>query len=115
MHMPANQQPVFRVPTTGFERRSLSPVAHGGGSVDFVANILPPLQSSGMFPPHREGVEETLVVAVGRLCLHLGDAQYDLDAGDAIYYRAQFPHRFDNPSDQETALFYIVINNAGTD
>ena len=111
--MPADQQPVFRVPTTGFERRSLSPVAHGGGSVDFVANILPPLQSSGTFPPHREGVEETLVVAVGRLSLYLGDTRYDLDTGDAIYYQAQFPHRFDNPSDEETALFYIVVNNDG--
>lgn len=111
MFMPANEQPVFRVPTTGFERRSLSPVAHGNGSVDFVANILPPLQSSGTFPPHHEPVDETLVVAAGRLQLHLGTDQYDLGTGDAIYYRAHLSHRFDNPSDRETALFYIVVNN----
>ncbi|QCI69322.1 helix-turn-helix domain-containing protein [Phreatobacter stygius] len=110
---PLGEQPVFRVPTTGFERRSLSPLAHNGGSVDFVANTLPPLQSSGTFPPHRPGVEETLVVASGRLRLHLADTQYDLAAGDAVFYRAQVPHRFDNPSDQDTAVFYIVVNNAG--
>ncbi|QIE55656.1 helix-turn-helix domain-containing protein [Pikeienuella piscinae] len=112
MFMPAREQPVFRVPTTGFERRSLSPVAHGNGSVDFVANILPPLQSSGTFPPHHDAVEETLVVAVGRLRLHLGAAQYDIDTNDAIYYRAHLSHRFDNPSESETALFYIMVNNA---
>ena len=115
MTLPAAEQPVFRVPVTGFERRSLSPVAHGGAGVDFVANTLPPLQSSGTFPPHREGVEETLVVAVGRLHLHLGETRYDLEAGDAIFYRAQVSHRFDNPSDQETALFYIVVNNNAAD
>jgi len=107
------EQPVFRVPTTGFERRSLSPLAANGGSTDFVVNVLPPLQSSGTFPPHRPGVEETLVVASGRLRLHLGAAQHDLGTGDAIFYRAQVPHRFDNPSDREPAVFYIVINNAG--
>jgi transcriptional regulator with XRE-family HTH domain len=108
------EQPVFRVPTTGFERRSLSPLAANGGSTDFVVNYLPPLQSSGTFPPHRPGVEETLVVSSGRLRLHLGGAQHDLGTGDAIFYRAQVPHRFDNPSDREPAVFYIVINNAAS-
>jgi transcriptional regulator with XRE-family HTH domain len=108
------EQPVFRVPTTGFERRSLSPLALNGGGTDFVVNFLPPSQSSGTFPPHRPGVEETLVVASGRLRLHLADVHYDLAAGDAIFYRAQVAHRFDNPSDREPAVFYIVINNAGS-
>lgn len=106
-------QPVFRVPTTGFERRSLSPVSMQGAGVDFVVNVLPPLQSSGTFPPHRTGVEETLAVAAGQLTLHLGSSTYELAAGDAIFYRAQVPHRFDNPSDKETALFFIVVNNVG--
>lgn len=115
MLMPANEQPVFHVPKTGFERRSLSPVARGNGSVDFVANLLPPLQSSGEFPPHRESVEETLVVAAGRLTLHLGTEKYELGTGDAIFYRAHVSHRFDNPSAEETALFYILVNNPAAD
>lgn len=109
--IPYGDQPVFRVPTTGFERRSLSPATHGGTGVDLVVNVLPPSQSSGTFPPHRVGVEETLTVAAGRLRLHLGDAHYDLATGDAIFYRGQVPHRFDNPSDREPAVFYIAINN----
>jgi XRE family transcriptional regulator, regulator of sulfur utilization len=107
-------QPVFRVPTTGFERRSLSPVA-GGSGVDLVANLLPAGQSSGMFPPHRPGVEETLVVASGRLRLRLGEARYELRAGDSIFYRAHVAHRFDNPSADEPAVFYIVVNAVGAE
>jgi transcriptional regulator with XRE-family HTH domain len=113
--LPREDQPVFRVPTTGFERRSLSPVAHNGGAVDFCVNVLPPGQSSGIFPPHHVGVEERLVVASGLLRLHLGDAIYELRAGDSVFYRAHVSHRFDNPSDRESAIFYIVINNAGRD
>jgi transcriptional regulator with XRE-family HTH domain len=111
--LPREDQPIFRVPTTGFERRSLSPVTHNGGTVDFCINALPPGQSSGTFPPHHAGVEETLVVASGHLRLHLGDTVYELCAGDSVFYRAHVSHRFDNPSDQEPSIFYIVINNPG--
>jgi transcriptional regulator with XRE-family HTH domain len=113
MVLPRDQQPVFRVPVSGFERRSLSPVSQNGGAVDFVVNHLPPLQSSGTFPPHRFGVEEMLTVAAGRLRLNLADEHYDLAAGDAVLYRAHVPHRFDNPSEQDPAIFYIVVNNTG--
>jgi transcriptional regulator with XRE-family HTH domain len=110
--LPRSDQPVFVVPTTGFERRSLSPLVPQGGAVDFVANFLPPGQSSGSFPAHRPGVEEILVVASGRLRLRLAEKRYDLAAGDSIYFRANVPHQFDNPSSTEPVLFYIVVNNA---
>lgn len=107
-----DQHPVFRVPRSGFERKSLSPTSETGG-VDLALNILPPGQSSGVFPQHRPGVEETLFVASGRLVLWLGDTAYQLDEGDSIYYRAQVAHRFDNPSATREARFFIVINNSG--
>lgn len=102
-------QPVFRVAKTGFERRSLSPVGKGR-TVDLVVNILPPGKSSGEFPPHKSGVEETLAVSAGRLRLILGGRKFTLRAGDSIFYRADVGHRFDNPSVTETAVFYIVID-----
>lgn len=110
--VPRQEQPVFRVPTTGFERRSLSPVLARSSNVDFVANTLPPRQSSGTFPPHRSGVEETLTVVSGKLRVHLGESIHELGVGDAIFYRANVSHRFDNPSDAEPAVFLIVVNNA---
>ena len=48
--MRAKDQPVFRVATSGFERRSLSPVG-GSRAVDLVVNILPPSQSSKNVSP----------------------------------------------------------------
>lgn len=105
-----DEHPVFRVPKTGFERRSLSPTSEAG-NVDFALNILPPGRSSGEFPPHRHGVEETLFIASGKIILWYGDTAYELGEGDSIYYRAQVPHRFDNPSADEEARFFVVVNN----
>ncbi|TQM42970.1 helix-turn-helix domain-containing protein [Pseudonocardia cypriaca] len=105
--LPAAEQPVFRVPGTGFERRSLAPRI--AGAVDLAVNHLPPGQSSDTFPAHRPGVQEVLTVAAGRLHLVLDDDRYELGHGDSIYFRADHAHRFDNPSDTEAAVFYIVV------
>jgi len=107
----ADEQPIFSVPKTGFERRSLSPLGRAG-SVDMVVNRLPPGQSSGPFPPHRPGTEETLVVASGQLQLFLENQCFNLNEGDSIFYRAHVEHRFDNPSPTQSTTFYIAINNA---
>lgn len=108
--MRRRRQPVFRVAATGFERRSLSPTGKGR-TVDLVVNTLPPGQTSGLFPAHRPGVEETLVVSSGRLRLFLDGDRFDLNAGDSVFYRANVGHRFENPSSTEEAAFYIVIDS----
>lgn len=106
----AEEQPIFRAPKTGFERRSLSPTGESE-TVDIVLNTLPPKQSSGYFPPHRPGVEETLIVASGEVWLYIDEEKYELKQDDVIFYRAQRKHRFDNPSSSKVARFYIVIDN----
>lgn len=103
------QQAAFRDPDSGFERRSLSPVGKGKG-VDLVVNVLPPGRTSGTFPAHAPGVEETLAVGSGRLWLFLGGRKIALQAGDAVFYRADVGHRFENPSRTEPAVFYIAID-----
>lgn len=104
-------QAVFQDPATGFERRSLSPIARGKG-VDLVANVLPPGRSSGTFPAHAAGVEETLTVSSGRLRLVLGRRAVELEAGDACFYPANVGHRFENPSSTQAAVFYIVVDGS---
>ena len=104
------KQAVFRVPDSGFERRSLSPVSKGRG-IDFVVNMLPPRRTSGTFPAHAAGVEETLAVSSGRLWLFLDDRKIALKAGDSVFYRANVGHRFENPSSTRAAVFYIVIDS----
>ena len=105
------EQAVFRDPASGFERRSLSPVSRGR-TVDFVVNRLPPRHTSGVFPPHRPGIEETLCVSAGRLLLFLGGRRMELKTGDSVFYRADVGHRFENPSTTEAAVFFIVIDNS---
>lgn len=106
-----HRQAVFHDPDSGFERRSLSPVGKGKG-VDLVVNVLPPGRSSGTFPAHAMGVEETLAVSTGRLRLVLGERTVALKAGDSCFYPANVRHRFENPSSTQAAVFYIVIDSS---
>lgn len=104
------KQAVFRDPDSGFERRSLSPIGKGRG-IDLVVNTLPPGRTSGAFPAHAMGVEETLAVSSGRLWLFLDGRKIILKAGDSVFYRANVGHRFENPSLTHAAVFYIVIDS----
>lgn len=97
---------VMRDPETGFERQAISP---GAGGVEFVYNVIPAGSTSGEFPPHRRGVEEHIVVERGRLRAVLGGEEHLLEKGDAVYFEADAPHRFDNAGEDECA-YYLVID-----
>jgi transcriptional regulator with XRE-family HTH domain len=99
-------QPTFRT-DAGFERRSLA--SHHG--VDLASNVLPPGATSGTFPAHPPGTRELLTVARGRLDLHLADRKHELAEGDAISFRGDRDHRFDNPSPAEETTFYLAVVN----
>jgi len=61
---------------------------------------------------HAEGTYENLVIHAGRLRLTVGDAEpIDLRAGDAIYFRADVPHTYENPATRD-ALMYLVMTYA---
>ncbi|MGH3086075.1 MAG: helix-turn-helix domain-containing protein [Rubrobacteraceae bacterium] len=107
-----NRQMVMRDPVTGFERRLLSP-SFGGRGVEFIKNVVPEGESSGNFPPHREGVEEYIVVERGRLKAVLGGEEYLLEKGDALYFEADVVHRFDNAGEGECG-YYLVIDSKGS-
>ncbi len=102
-------QPTFRDPETGFERRSLSPLLPSRG-VDFVVNTLPPGQSAGPFEPHHRGVDEYLVVTQGKLKLRLGNGTHILNQGDSIVFSGDVEHHFQNLSDGP-CIYYIVIDS----
>jgi transcriptional regulator with XRE-family HTH domain len=103
---------IMRDPETGFERQLLSP-AFGRGGIEFIRNVVPEGSSSGEFPPHRRGVEEYVVVESGRLRAVLGGEDYLLEEGDALYFEADIPHRFDNAGEVECA-YYLVIDSKAT-
>ena len=110
--VPREKRPVLRDPETGFERQSLSPTFAGRG-VEFLRNVVPEGSTSGDFPPHRKGAEEHLVVESGELEATLGDETYLLREGDALFFEADVPHRFDSVGRGECS-YYLVINSGGT-
>jgi len=102
----AGAQPVFVDAETGFERRSLSPVAEGRG-VDVAMNRLPPFGLSGVFVAHSPLVEEHVVALKGRLRVRLDTRHYDLAPGDALYFRADVSHQFENLG--RAACEYLIV------
>lgn len=107
--VPADRQPSFHEPGTGFERRSLSPLYRGRG-VDLALNILPAGSRTGPFPSHRPGVEEHLYVQSGTVRIHAGSDTWDLRPGDYLFYPADCDHVFENTGDTE-AVFLVVIDS----
>jgi transcriptional regulator with XRE-family HTH domain len=110
--VPRERRMIMRDPETGFERQLLSPNFAGLG-VEFIRNKIPKGSTSGDFPPHRRGVEEHVVVERGTLRAVLGGKEYLLKEGDALYFEADVPHRFDNAGDGECS-YYLVISSRGT-
>ncbi|MFY7961834.1 MAG: helix-turn-helix domain-containing protein [Elsteraceae bacterium] len=105
------EQPVYRDPETGFERRSLSPL-FPDRRVDFARNFLPP-GAAAIFPPHRRGVEEYLYVVSGSLIVVVDGARHAVGPGSSLYYPGHVAHEFRNESDAPT-VFFVVIDSAAT-
>lgn len=102
------QQTVLVDPSTGFSRRCLSPILPGRG-LDFVMAELPPRSDTGPLVAHSMAVEEYIYVLSGSLVVTIGETRTELSATDAIYYRADAPHRFENVG-RSTCQYLIVIN-----
>lgn len=106
--VPKDRRMVFRDPETGFERQLLSP-SFESRTIEFVRHVIPQGASSGVLPPYRKGTEKHIVVEKGRLVVTIGDEDYHLSAGDAMYFEADTPHRFTNGG-RGTCSYYLVIS-----
>jgi transcriptional regulator with XRE-family HTH domain len=61
---------------------------------------------------HPEGTYENIVVHAGRLRITVGDAEpTELRAGDALFFRADVPHTYENPGTRDS-LMYLVMTYA---
>jgi transcriptional regulator with XRE-family HTH domain len=110
--VPRERRMIMRNPETGFERQLLSPSFSGRG-IEFIRNVMPEGSSSGEFPPHRRGVEEYIVVENGRLRALLGREAYLMEEGDALYFEADIPHRFDNAGKGECSYYLVIDSKVG--
>jgi hypothetical protein len=93
---------VMRDPETEFERQLLSP-SFGGHGVEFRRNVVP----GDLPPPHRRGLPSTWSWRGGRLWALLGSDEYFLEEGDALYFEADVPYRFENAGEGERR-YYLV-------
>ena len=79
----------------GADERRLFP-AFGSSAVDIVQVVMPAGSSSGDLAPHLTLMEHYLLIEQGAVRVTMGDETYDLEEGDALYFVADAPHRFDN-------------------
>lgn len=57
---------------------------------------------------HPAGTTENLVVASGALGLRVDGESFQLRARDAVYFEADVPHEYHNPTDGETVLYLVM-------
>lgn len=57
---------------------------------------------------HPAGTTENLVVASGALGLRVDGESFQLQARDAVYFEADVPHEYHNPTDRETVLYLVM-------
>lgn len=58
--------------------------------------------------PHPDGTHEIITVVEGRLDLTVGDVRHELAAGDAIRFRADTAHEYENPGDG-ISMFNMIV------
>jgi len=92
-----------------FASRALFPLG-GTRSAEFYELRLEPgaVEES---EPHRPGTSENIAVNAGSLAVVVGDAEHVLEAGDAILFTADLPHRYEARGD-ETVVAYLVMTYA---
>ncbi|OMH33797.1 XRE family transcriptional regulator [Motiliproteus sp. MSK22-1] len=102
-------QAVFDDQKIGFTRRALSPVFPNRG-IDIVHNILQPGGKTGVFPAHKRGIHEYLVVLEGTLVAELGDKVVTVDKGDCLFFDAHVEHQLINEA--STPVIWILVVDA---
>lgn len=102
----AGDTPPLRSADGRTESRLLSPGGSSGDNEVYELKLLP--KAVHRSDPHAQGTAETLVVLTGALELGVGDAKYELGAGDSVYFRADVPHYYANRSSREARCLDVI-------
>jgi transcriptional regulator with XRE-family HTH domain len=102
-------QSVIVDPNREWERRLLSP-AFGGTRLEMLYATVKPKAKMGSFPPHLQGTEEYIVVLRGELRISINGTEYQLRAGDSLFFEADKHHALENPA-KRPAEYLIVIKH----
>jgi len=75
--------------------------------IELLSCVFPPGSKSGDQPYTHQGEEAGIVIS-GVLRLWIDDEEVILNEGDSFAFESDKPHRYDNPSDQETVVIWAI-------
>jgi transcriptional regulator with XRE-family HTH domain len=107
--IPRDDRRISRDPRTGLERQEIFALT-GGSGVGIAYNSLPEGAGSGDLSAHQSGVEQYIIVERGRLRVAIGGEEHALETGDALYFEADAPHRFENAGEGECGYYSVVYS-----
>ena len=105
--IPRHERLVFADPATGIARQLLSP-AFAGRGIEFIRATLPPGAATDELQPYHPAVDKYLLVEAGTLGVVIGAERYLLGEGDAFYFRASAPHRFENAGPEPCSYLAVL-------
>ena len=92
----------------GWRRVILSPVVPGV-NFELIRSALPAGCDAGTFPAYASGSHEYVAVESGQLRLTVGETAITLEAGDSVYFAADIPHGYANPSDAPCSYYVAAL------
>jgi XRE family transcriptional regulator, regulator of sulfur utilization len=95
-----------------FRSRPLSPAGHANAPEVYELTLAPGCVEPA--DPHAPGTFEHLTVVRGVLIVDAGVEHARLEAGDALLFRADVPHRYENPTADQTVA-HLVMRYARSD
>jgi len=108
--LPVNRSKILRSRDGAFESRAVFPFDSRRRAEFYELRLRS--RHAEHAEPHAEGTYENLVVHSGRLRLIVGDSDpVELRVGDAVYFRADVPHTYENPGSRD-AVMYLVMTYA---
>jgi transcriptional regulator with XRE-family HTH domain len=90
---------------SGIRDELLSP--NLGRQIELLRCIFPPGSESGSDSYIHQGEEAGIVVS-GELRLWIGEKEVRLKTGDSFAFESDTPHRYDNPSNEETIVIWAI-------
>jgi quercetin dioxygenase-like cupin family protein len=90
----------------GFRSRALSPLGQPEAPEVYAIALAPGCVEEA--EAHAPGTYEHLVVTGGTLVVSTGSDATTLETGDALFFRADVPHRYENPGKVETTAHLVM-------
>jgi transcriptional regulator with XRE-family HTH domain len=90
----------------GFRSRALSPLGQAEAPEVYAISLAPGCVEEAT--SHAAGTYEHIVVNSGQLVVSTAQDATTLEAGDALFFRADVPHRYENPGDTETTAHLVM-------